>query len=232
MPTISRRQFTAAFGGISVAALAASATTLPAAAEPGGGELDPLRSMRVPRGLRTADGPIWSATATGFAGLPTPELPHGTVGGYGGSLHVVRDSEQLARAIQIEGPATVLVEGTLVVEPFGANLAASSHTSILGAGRGAEIVGGASHLDKAAGASVVSAPRRGRAPSRHARVRGGGRRAAPVPGRPRRDPGPRGGIRILARRGSSEPRGWQGKGAADDNGGARLDSSARARSAD
>src|SRR5690625_5504362 len=78
MPTISRRQFTAAFGGISVAALAASATTLPAAAEPGGGELDPLRSMRVPRGLRTADGPIWSATATGFAGLPTPELPHGT----------------------------------------------------------------------------------------------------------------------------------------------------------
>ena len=33
MPTISRRQFTAAFGGISVAALAASATTLPAAAE-------------------------------------------------------------------------------------------------------------------------------------------------------------------------------------------------------
>src|SRR5699024_4509948 len=90
MPTISRRQFPAAFGGIPVAALAASATTLPAAAEPGGGELDPLRSMRVPRGLRTADGPIWSATATGFAGLPTPELPHGTVGGYGGSVHVVR----------------------------------------------------------------------------------------------------------------------------------------------
>ena len=150
MPTISRRQFTAAFGGISVAALAASATTLPAAAEPGGGELDPLRSMRVPRGLRTADGPIWSATATGFAGLPTPELPHGTVGGYGGSVHVVRDSEQLARAIQIEGPATVLVEGTLVVEPFGANLAVSSHTSILGVGRGAEIVGGGFHLDQVA----------------------------------------------------------------------------------
>ena len=63
---------------------------------------------------------------------------------------MVRDSEQLARAIQIEGPATVLVEGTLVVEPFGANLAVSSHTSILGVGRGAEIVGGGFHLDQVA----------------------------------------------------------------------------------
>src|SRR5699024_9258066 len=154
MPTISRRQFTAAFGGISVAALAASATTLPAAAEPGGGELDPLRSMRVPRGLRTADGPIWSATATGFAGLPTPELPHGTVGGYGGSVHVVRASEQLARAMQFEGPATGLVEGTVVVEAFGASLAVTSHASILGVGRGAQIVGGGLHLDQVA--AVVS----------------------------------------------------------------------------
>lgn len=148
MPTISRRQFTAAFGGISAAALVASATTLPAAADPGGGGADPLSSMRVPRGPRTADGPVWSTTATGFAGTPTPELPHGTVGGHGGAVHVVRDAEDFARAIQLDGPTTVLVEGTLVVEPFGTNLKVSSHTSILGVGRGAEIIGGGLHLER------------------------------------------------------------------------------------
>lgn len=149
MSTVSRRQFTAVLGGASVAFLAATTTTARAAADPGGGGgSDPLSLMRVPRGPRTADGQVWARAADGFAGTPTPELPDGTVGGRGGPVHVARDAEELARVVQLEGPVTVLVEGSLVVEPFGASLTVSSDTSILGVGRRAEIVGGGFHLDQ------------------------------------------------------------------------------------
>lgn len=149
MPSVSRRQFTTALGVASVAALA---TTAPASAEQAddadGGEQ--LRRMRVPTGRSTADGPVWSPAPTGFAGVPTEQNPSGAVGGAGGSVIVVRDAPQLAAAVRQDGPTIVLVHGTLVIEPFGTNLKVSSSTSILGVGRGAEIVGGGFHLDRVA----------------------------------------------------------------------------------
>ncbi len=149
MPFVSRRRFTATLGLASAAALV---STGPAAAAPpedaGGGEL--LRRMHVPSGRTTADGPIWSPTPTGFAGVRTEQAPHGAIGGQGGTIVVVHDGEALADAVLQEGPTVVLVEGSIVVEPFGTNLKVSSDTSILGAGRGAEIVGGGFHLDRVA----------------------------------------------------------------------------------
>ncbi|GAA4518723.1 hypothetical protein GCM10023160_01380 [Brachybacterium paraconglomeratum] len=135
-----------------VAAVATFATTASASADPTsaaeGAEL--LRKMRVPSGRSTADGPVWSPTATGFAGVPTAQHPAGAVGGAGGSVIVVGDAQQLADAILRDGPTIVLVQGTVAVTPFGTNLKVSSDTSILGVGRGAEIVGGGFHLDRVA----------------------------------------------------------------------------------
>ncbi|HLQ80894.1 MAG TPA: pectinesterase family protein, partial [Brachybacterium sp.] len=131
---------------------AALATTAAASAAPpdrtGGDEL--LRRMHVPVGRSTADGPVWSPTPTGFAGVPTEEAPSGAVGGQGGRVLVVRDPSALAEAVLREGPTVVLVEGTHTIEPFGTNLEVSSDTSILGVGSGAEIVGGGFHLDQVA----------------------------------------------------------------------------------
>src|SRR5699024_12657747 len=90
-------------------------------------------------GRRTAGGPVWSPTPTGFAGVPTEEAPSGAVGGQGGRVLVVRDPSALAEAVLREGPTVVLVEGTHTIEPFGTNLEVSSDTSILGVGSGAEI---------------------------------------------------------------------------------------------
>src|SRR5699024_11644381 len=91
MPFVSRRQFTTALG---VASAAALATTAAASAAPpdrtGGDEL--LRRMHVPVGRSTADGPVWSPTPTGFAGVPTEEAPSGAVGGQGGRV-LVRSEE-------------------------------------------------------------------------------------------------------------------------------------------
>src|SRR5699024_3686317 len=98
----------------------------------------------------TADGPVWSPSPTGFAGVPTEEAPSGAIGGQGGTVLVVREASALAEAVLREGPTVVLVEGTLTIDPFGTNLKVSSDTSILGVGRGAEIVGGGFHLDEVA----------------------------------------------------------------------------------
>ncbi|HLR96226.1 MAG TPA: hypothetical protein VK053_17015, partial [Jiangellaceae bacterium] len=65
-----------------------------------------LDRMQVP-GLTTADGPIWSPVATGFAAEPTADLPHGTTGGAGGPIVVAWDSESLARYAARPGPVTI-----------------------------------------------------------------------------------------------------------------------------
>ena len=148
MPSPSRRTVTAALGAATAAALVPLAALSPAAAEPAApaGAEQLLRRMRVPSGPRSADGPVWSPVATGFAGVPTDELPAGAVGGLGGEVVVVRDGAAVAEAVLREGPTVVLVEGSVVISPFGTNLKVSSHTSVLGVGRGAEIVGGGLHL--------------------------------------------------------------------------------------
>src|SRR5699024_2210212 len=108
---------------------------------------DRLRRMRVPRGPATADGPVWSPYATGFAGVPAEGLTHGAVGGLGGEIVTVRTVDALAEAIARPAPTVVLVEGTIAVAPFGTNLPVSGDTTIAGVGRGAEIVGGGFQLE-------------------------------------------------------------------------------------
>uniref|UniRef100_UPI000DF72C31 pectinesterase family protein n=1 Tax=Desertihabitans aurantiacus TaxID=2282477 RepID=UPI000DF72C31 len=104
-----------------------------------------LRLMEVPSGPRTADGPVWSPLATGFASVPTPELPHGAVGGLGGAVATARDAADLARLVALEEPVVVLVRGTIELDP-GTMLDVASDTSVLGVGRDAEIVGGGLRL--------------------------------------------------------------------------------------
>ncbi|MCK9792829.1 pectinesterase family protein [Isoptericola sp. 4D.3] len=105
-----------------------------------------LERIRAPR-TTTADGPVWSPVATGFAATPTDELPHGTTGGAGGRTVTVRDAAGLARWAAVEGPVTILVKGSVDVEPFGSMIAVASDKSIVGAGRHAELVGGGLFLD-------------------------------------------------------------------------------------
>ncbi|WP_022918930.1 pectinesterase family protein [Ruania albidiflava] len=105
-----------------------------------------LDRMQVP-GLTTADGPIWSPVATGFAAEPTADLPHGTTGGAGGPIVVAWDSESLARYAARSGPVTILVLGSIQVDPFGSMIDVSSDTTIVGVGRSGELVGGGLRLD-------------------------------------------------------------------------------------
>ncbi|MFI2103464.1 pectinesterase family protein [Isoptericola sp. NPDC019693] len=104
-----------------------------------------VRRIGAPR-TTTADGPVWSPTATGFASVPTDELPDGTTGGAGGATVVVRDAAALAEAAATEGPLTVLVQGTLDVEPFGSMIDVASDKTIVGAASGGELVGGGLRL--------------------------------------------------------------------------------------
>ncbi|GAA1729375.1 pectate lyase [Brachybacterium phenoliresistens] len=155
-PALTRRRFHAllgsAAGAAALAAIAAPALAAPAAPsgpDPAGGPRataqDLLRRMRVDRDAATADGPVWSPVATGFASVPSPALPEGTTGGLGGPVLTVRTAEEFAAAVAAEGPAVVLVEGTIVFAP-GTMTDVSAHTSILGVGAGAEIVGGGIRL--------------------------------------------------------------------------------------
>src|SRR5690625_942852 len=99
MRSIPRRHLLlgAAVGGT---ALAAGTVTPAVAAPPHASDLDKqardlLRRMRVPRGPATADGPVWSPYATGFAGVPAEGLTHGAVGGLGGEIVTDRKSTRL-----------------------------------------------------------------------------------------------------------------------------------------
>jgi len=149
MPSVSRRQFATALGVASATTLVPLAPALAAPTVPSTGR-ELLQTMRVPPGRGTADGPVWSPEPTGFAGVSTSDAPHGAIGGLGGDVVVVKDAQALAEAVLREGPTIVLVEGTMVIEPFGTTLKVSSDTSILGVSRGAGIVGGGFHLDRVA----------------------------------------------------------------------------------
>jgi pectate lyase len=97
-------------------------------------------------GGSSADGPIWSPVATGFAGVPSDDLPDGTVGGGHGKVVVAGTSKQLAQHAAREEPTVILVPGRIEVDPFGAMIDVSSDTTIIGVGLGAEIVGGGLRL--------------------------------------------------------------------------------------
>lgn len=155
MRSIHRRQLllSAAAGGTALAA----GSLVPAAAAPPPSPpsldaqtqaADLLRRMRVPTGPASADGPVWSPLATGFAGVPSEQLPHGAVGGLGGEIVTVTTADALAVAVARTEPTIVLVDGSIAVEPFGTMLPVSSHTTIAGVGRGAEIVGGGFQLER------------------------------------------------------------------------------------
>src|SRR5690625_3639570 len=163
MHTFSRRRLSAVVGAAAGAA-AVGASAAPAAADPGreGGRAadghqsdtggrpvsvrdELLRRMKVSSTLTTADGPVWSPVATGFASVASEALPQGAVGGLGGRFVVVRDGAGLAEALERSGPTVVLVEGTIELE-LGQMLDVSADTSVLGVGRGAEIVGGGLRL--------------------------------------------------------------------------------------
>ena len=150
MSTFTRRRFPVVLGAASASA-AVAVSAPPAGADPGRGSDLPrrddelLRRMRLPRGPRTADGPVWSPVATGFASVASEALPQGAVGGLGGRFVVVRDGAGLAEALERSGPTVVLVEGTIELE-LGQMLDVSADTSVLGVGRGAEIVGGGLRL--------------------------------------------------------------------------------------
>ena len=152
MHSIPRRHLLlgAAAGGTALAAgsvvpAVAAPPSAPSAVDAQAEEL--LRRMRVPAGPSTADGPVWSPLATGFAGVPSEALPHGAVGGLGGDHVVGTTSDALAEAISRPEPTVVLVDGSITVEPFGTTLPVSSHTTIAGVGRDAEIVGGGFQLE-------------------------------------------------------------------------------------
>ncbi|WP_198684079.1 pectinesterase family protein [Brachybacterium sp. YJGR34] len=153
MRSIPRRHVLsgAVVGGAALAAGSAVPATAAPPADPSDLDAqaeDLLRRLRVPKGPATADGPVWSPLATGFAGVPDEALPHGAVGGLGGEIVTVSTSEQLAAAIVRREPTVVLVDGSITIEPFGTTLPVSSHTTIAGIGRTAEIVGGGFQLEQ------------------------------------------------------------------------------------
>ncbi len=94
----------------------------------------------------TADGPAWSPVATGFAGVPTDDLPHGTTGGAGGETVVVRDAESLAEQAVRDEPLTILVQGEITIGD-GDMIEVASDKTIAGSASGGEIVDGGLYLD-------------------------------------------------------------------------------------
>jgi len=95
----------------------------------------------------TADGPVWSPVATGFASVPTDELPHGTTGGAGGGVVTVRDAAALADAAASPDPLTIYVQGTIEPADFGSMIDVASDKTIVGAAPGGELVGVGLRLD-------------------------------------------------------------------------------------
>ncbi|WP_166845273.1 right-handed parallel beta-helix repeat-containing protein [Isoptericola sp. BMS4] len=93
----------------------------------------------------SADGPVWSPVATGFASVPTAEHPHGTTGGAGGETVVVRDAEALAEQAARDEPLTILVQGEITVGD-GDMIDVASDKTIAGSAAGGEIVDGGLRL--------------------------------------------------------------------------------------
>ncbi|GAB6939807.1 pectinesterase family protein [Isoptericola variabilis] len=95
----------------------------------------------------TADGPVWSPVATGFAATPTDDLPHGTTGGAGGDVVTVRDAAALAAAAASDEPLTIYVQGTIEPDEFGSMIDVASDKTIVGLASRAELVGVGLRLD-------------------------------------------------------------------------------------
>lgn len=95
----------------------------------------------------TADGPVWSPTATGFASTPTAELPDGTTGGAGGETVTVDEPAELVAAAASAEPLTILVDGTIDVGD-GSMIKVTANKTIAGAAGGGEIVDGGLFVDR------------------------------------------------------------------------------------
>ncbi len=96
----------------------------------------------------TADGPVWSPLATGFASTADAEHPRGTTGGTGGRVVTVTTAAELARHASAPEPLTILVSGEVTVEPFGSMIGVAGDKTIAGARDGAALVGGGLFLDR------------------------------------------------------------------------------------
>ena len=127
-------------------ALGGSLVSLPAAAAPKPAP-DILHSMGAPA-VSSADGPIWSPTATGFASVPTSSLPNGTTGGAGGDTVVAQDAQSLAEYASSEDPLIILVKGEIVVGQ-GDMITVGDDKTIVGAASGGAIVDGGLFVDNA-----------------------------------------------------------------------------------
>ncbi|WP_197517442.1 right-handed parallel beta-helix repeat-containing protein [Microbacterium karelineae] len=124
----------------------ASALPISESAAPAGTGAPLLARMGAPR-MTTADGPVWSPTATGFASVPTDELPDGTTGGAGGDTVVVRDADALAAHAAAEDPLTILVAGEITIGD-GDMIRVASDKTIAGTAAGGEIVDGGLYIDE------------------------------------------------------------------------------------
>ncbi|WP_166845272.1 pectinesterase family protein [Isoptericola sp. BMS4] len=147
-----RRAHAAAVAAAPVLALAllapaaAHAAPAPAEADPVAAGEALLDRIGAPD-TTTADGPVWSPTATGFAATSTDEHPHGTTGGLGGDTVVARDAEALAEYAAADEPLTILVKGTVEVD-LGTMVRVGDDKTIAGVGAKAELVGGGLYLDE------------------------------------------------------------------------------------
>ncbi|WP_460795989.1 pectinesterase family protein [Microbacterium sp. GXF0217] len=145
-PRNQGRRYVAA-AAIVGAPLLALTTFIPSAAgaQPAG-DADLLAQIGAPT-TTTADGPVWSPTATGFASTPTAELPNGTTGGAGGNVVTVDDPAELTAAAASTEPLTILVDGTIDVGD-GSMIKVTANKTIAGAADGGEIVNGGLFVDR------------------------------------------------------------------------------------
>jgi pectate lyase len=79
--------------------------------------------------------------------VATEDLPHGTTGGAGGEIVVVRDAASLAQYAAVDDPLTILVEGTIDVGD-GDMIEVASDKTIAGSASGGEIVDGGLYLNE------------------------------------------------------------------------------------
>ncbi|MGF6822879.1 pectate lyase [Microbacterium sp. ZKA21] len=134
----------AAIVGAPLLALSAFVPSAAVAQTPNGADL--LAQIGAPN-TRTADGPVWSPTATGFASTPTADLPNGTTGGAGGETVTVDEPAELVAAAASAEPLTILVDGTIDVGD-GSMIKVAADKTIAGAADGGEIVNGGLFVDR------------------------------------------------------------------------------------
>ncbi len=87
----------------------------------------------------------WPATPVGFASLPGYGIA-GTTGGAAGRTVTASTLEQHTSYAAAAEPLVVRVRGSIKVEPFGSMISVGSDKTIIGAGAGAELVGGGLYL--------------------------------------------------------------------------------------